>query len=400
MEDKDQEIIYRKNNHNGYHWRKQFVVVQSKQANGQVTYKLHKKEDDSVGKLCLPMHEIFDAIKNAHVSLLAHLKSNTTHKSIQKKYGNVTFMQCKEFVRLCPVCIKQNPYIKKLKGADKPLFSGHFRDPFQVDLIDMQTRPASNVYDIIMRYIVTVKDHLIGFVCLNCIPRKKPLFVVYELKHLFGVIGHPYIFHTDNGKKFIAREVIRVFEIYQSIHSNCNGASTHPYNKIEEEDRQEGKVHNWNMYLGRIMTAINSMEQRGRNGVYAYEALFGFSLGGSEQFSLQELRNCSTVQERLNLVKCSRFDSVAKMLCSIDANSSNSHFASDKDEDKWSITTTDLVEILSQKSSVRISKQTRTLFDAWHSPSIHHKRKVTSGKSLNLYIQRWSVNVALTRQLW
>jgi hypothetical protein len=94
-----------------------------------------------------------------------------------------------------------------MKGADKPLFSGQFRDCFQINLIDMRTNPATNVYDIVMRYIVTVKDHLTGFVCLNCIPRKRPLFVVYELQHLFGVIGFPYIFHTDNGKILLQKKL-------------------------------------------------------------------------------------------------------------------------------------------------------------------------------------------------
>jgi hypothetical protein len=52
-------------------------------------------------------------------------------------------------------------------------------------------------------------------------------------------------------------------------------------NSIEEEDCQQGKVPNWTMYLGSIVSAINSMEQRGRNGVSAYEAVFGFPLGGN-----------------------------------------------------------------------------------------------------------------------
>jgi hypothetical protein len=81
---------------------------------------------------------------------------------------------------------------------------------------------------------------------------------------------------------------------------------------IDKEDCQEGKGPNWTMYLVWIMSAINSMEQRGRISVSAFEAVFGLPLGRKEQCSSYCLTNCSIVQERLNLVKCPRFDSVAK----------------------------------------------------------------------------------------
>lgn len=84
----------------------------------------------------------------------------------------MTYMHCHEFVRLCPVCVKQQPNIGKQKGAEKPIILEKFRNQFQVDLIDMRTKPAKNMYQKIMRYIITVKDHLTGFVALSCIPKK------------------------------------------------------------------------------------------------------------------------------------------------------------------------------------------------------------------------------------
>jgi hypothetical protein len=60
------------------------------------------KEEDGVGKLCLPMHLVFDAIKDAHVSQLAHLKPIQLTK-LFKKYGYLIHAQYKEFVCLCPV---------------------------------------------------------------------------------------------------------------------------------------------------------------------------------------------------------------------------------------------------------------------------------------------------------
>jgi hypothetical protein len=171
-----------------------------------------------------------------------------------------------------------------------------------------------------MRYIVTVKDRLTGFACLNFIPRKRPMFVVYELQHLFGVIGFLYIFNTDNRQEFIAKEVTRFLKfISPSIDTvtRCprtpNDQGSVEYmncivkliiNSIEEEDRQAGKIPNWTMYLGREMSAINSIEERGYNGVSSCKAVYGFPFGGNEQFPLNNLRKYSTVTERMNLVQC------------------------------------------------------------------------------------------------
>ena len=55
-----------------------------------------------------------------------------------------------------------------------------------------------------MRWILSVKDHLAGLIALMCIPRKRPMFVVHELDGLFGLLGFPNIFHTNNGTKFVA----------------------------------------------------------------------------------------------------------------------------------------------------------------------------------------------------
>jgi transposase InsO family protein len=330
QENKVQELQHRKSNHNGYHWRKQFMVAKSTAPDGKVTWRLHRNDNDEQGKLCVPMSQVFDAIKDAHVGLLAHLKANPTHKAVQMKYSNITFHHCREFCRLCPVCLKSHPSIKKQKGADKPLTSLQFRDRFQIDLIDMRTKPATNIYNIIMRYIVTVKDHLTGFVCLSCIPRKRPIYVTYELQMLFGMIGFPYIFHTDNGKEFIAAEVLRLLKSISPAITTVTGRPRTPndqgsvenMNRIvkrliqncEEEERQRGGVPNWSMYLGRIMAAINSMEQRGKYNVSAYEAVFGLQYSGSEHCSLTDLRKCNTVEERLNLVASPRFDSIVKIL--------------------------------------------------------------------------------------
>ncbi len=61
---------------------------------------------------------------------------------------------------------------------------------------------------ILMRRIVTVKDHATGFTMVAAIPRKRARYVRHVLQQMFGIIGYPFIFHTDNGKEFTGRAIL------------------------------------------------------------------------------------------------------------------------------------------------------------------------------------------------
>ena len=54
---------------------------------------------------------------------------------------------------------------------------------------------------------MTAKDHVI-----TSNPKKKAKYVANELDHLFEFIGYPTIFHTDNGKEFVAQDVMQILE--------------------------------------------------------------------------------------------------------------------------------------------------------------------------------------------
>ncbi len=45
-------------------------------------------------------------------------------------------------------------------------------------------------------------------VYLTALPRKRANGVAYKLQEIFGVLGFPRIFHTDNGKEFTAKVVL------------------------------------------------------------------------------------------------------------------------------------------------------------------------------------------------
>ncbi len=60
-----------------------------------------------------------------------------------------------------------------------------------------------------MRWIMTVKDHTTGFLFICALPHKPTDFVACKLQEFFVVIGYPIIFHTDNGKEFTAKVILR-----------------------------------------------------------------------------------------------------------------------------------------------------------------------------------------------
>jgi hypothetical protein len=53
-----------------------------------------------------------------------------------------------------------------------------------------------DVYGVMQRWIMTVKDHSIGLVYLTVLRRKTAVFVAAELEKYFGFVGYPLIFHT------------------------------------------------------------------------------------------------------------------------------------------------------------------------------------------------------------
>jgi hypothetical protein len=58
-------------------------------------------------------------------------------------------------------------------------------------------------------FFLTIKDHSTGLTYLCALPRERPHLIAYKLQEIFGIIGYPKIFHTDNGKEFTAKVVLK-----------------------------------------------------------------------------------------------------------------------------------------------------------------------------------------------
>ena len=138
---------------------------------------------------------------------------------------------------------------------------------------------------------MTVKDHFSSLTYIASLPRKRAKYVAYELDHLFGLIGYPSIFYTDNGKEFVAKEIL---ELLKDINPNILSVTGRPrtprdqgsvesMNKlikkvlasIESEVRTSGKTPNWTNLLGRVMAAVNNQKGRSRCAETVYKKVFG-----------------------------------------------------------------------------------------------------------------------------
>ncbi len=64
-------------------------------------------------------------------------------------------------------------------------------------------------FGVLMCWVMTLKDHATGLIHICALPRKRPDLIAYKLQEIFGLIGYPRIFHTENGKEFTAKLILQ-----------------------------------------------------------------------------------------------------------------------------------------------------------------------------------------------
>jgi hypothetical protein len=89
-----------------------------------------------------------------------------------------------------------------------------------------------------MRWAMTLKDHANGLTYICALPRKQAHLIVYRLQDIFGLIGYPKNFHTDDGKEFTAKCVIELLHHLNPNIMSVTGRPLHP--------RDQGSVENVN----------------------------------------------------------------------------------------------------------------------------------------------------------
>ena len=204
---------FKKDNKQAYKWKDLYHTSSIELPDGStkiVMRQMEKKAGESLlspGQIVVSQEDVFDIIDELHRAN-GHMGQEWTHAMIAPKYYSITQDMVRIYCRTCHVCMEKNPTIQTHVGAKKPIYSSAWHDRFQVDLIDMRKFPRPDIYGVIQRWIMTVKDHSTSFTAVFSLPQKKPAFVAFELEKYFGLVGYPAIFHTDNGNEFTARLII------------------------------------------------------------------------------------------------------------------------------------------------------------------------------------------------
>ena len=165
-----------------------------------------------------------------------------------------------------------------------------------------------------MQWLLSVKDHLSSLSAFGALPFKKSKHVAHFCSWLFGLIGFPMIFHTDNGKEFVSKLIIQMLKQLSPSTTTVTGRPCRPQdqgsmenmNKLakrilasfDQEDRLAGQEPNWTYNLGRLAGVVNSQVQKGTHAVSACEAVFGMPFSGQvPPCDPQALRECETIEQ-------------------------------------------------------------------------------------------------------
>jgi transposase InsO family protein len=126
---------------------------------------------------------------------------------------------------------------------------------------------------------MVVKDHHSRLCYLKGIPRKQAKYVAEELSLYFGFIGYPQIFQTDNGKEFVAAQVVKALKVLNPMIRTVTGRPRKPNDQgsVENLNKQVKRViknviianqlngvhTNWYQALGQTMMSLNQLEGKG-----------------------------------------------------------------------------------------------------------------------------------------
>ena len=143
------------------------------------------------------------------------------------------------------------------------------------------------------------------------------MLIAYKLQEIFGLLGYPKIFHTDNGKEFTASLIL---EFLRQLNPNILAVTGRPRRPRDQgsvenvdalvkrvlgsvltERRLAGQNPNWTEVLWSVAAVLNSQSGRGRNDVSAYEAVFGCVYDHQFVCSKEEARRCWTIEDRMKV---------------------------------------------------------------------------------------------------
>jgi hypothetical protein len=212
---------------------------------------IKRKTKNDIWLPVLKEEETFDAIRECHQAV-GHKAIGQTKQEATNQFANVTREMVKIFCQLCPVCLKKSDRKKITAGARNPIDSLSFRDRFQCDLIDMQANPQKDHNGILMHWIIVVKDHFTKFTWLRAVARKKTNLVAAELDQLFGFIGYPLIYHSDNGKEVAGKQIVNLLKSINPNVITVTGRARTP--------SDQGSVERGNREIKKVLSALEDSQ--------------------------------------------------------------------------------------------------------------------------------------------
>jgi hypothetical protein len=149
---------------------------------------------------------------------------------------------------MCVACSEKNPVGNVQKGSRKPIMMLNWQSRFELDLMNFCKLRKRNLFGVLMHWILHLKDHAKALVYLCALPRKRANLIAYKLQEIFGIIGYPMIFHTDNGKEFTAKVVL---EFLWDLNPNILTVTGRPHHPSDH-----GYVENMNKFVKRTLGTV------------------------------------------------------------------------------------------------------------------------------------------------
>ncbi len=240
-----------------------------------------------------------------------------------EKVFNITQELIKHYCKACPVCMKKNPMIQPARGRRKPIRSIHFKDRFQIHLIEFCKPRKRDHYGVLMHWVLVIKNHATGLIYLYALPRKHPNLVAYMLQEILGIIGFPKIFQSDNGKEFTVKEVIKflcqmnlnIISVTGQPRCPSDQGSVEGMNKLVKrvigsvltKRRLVGDNLDWTDVLGLVAAVINSQHGCRKDDISSYEAVYGQQFDHKVSCSKEEVCRCWTLPQLLKVKNNTEF---------------------------------------------------------------------------------------------
>jgi hypothetical protein len=198
-----------------------------------------------------------------------------------------------------------------------------------------------------MRWVLVIKDHATALVYLCALPRKCPNLVANKLQEIFGIIGFPKIFHTDNEKEFTAKVVLMFLRQMNPNITTVTGRPLCPSDQGSVEDmnklvkrfigsvlterRLVGDNPIWTEVLGSVAAVINSQHGRKKDEVSSYEAVYGQEFNHKVSCSEEEAHWCWTLPQLLKITNNTEFSDYVSLIYHLDDGSA----ADDEDDNGY-----------------------------------------------------------------